>query len=178
MAVARFLLHGVQVALDGVLDSADAGVDDGEDVVHLRSPFLRLYRFEDLEGCQVAVQADEGDGGVVVLIWAEKGDRSVVVHIGEGLEAAGVGTVHRGGVDGVLDHTLSVEVEVELHRTQLRVDLLLCVRVPPVPYKWRGIRGIWGFTSDFTQKNIPDLVGDDCDETAMPTASSPLQRLS
>ena len=178
MAVARFLLDGVQVALDCVLDSADAGVDDGQDVVHLRGPFLRLYRLEDLEGRQVAVQADEGDGGVVVLIWAQEGDRCVVVHIGEGLEAAGVGAVHCRGVDGVLDHTLSVQVEVELHRTQLRVDLLLCVRVPPVPYKWRGIRGIWGFTSDFTQKNIPDLVGDDCDETAMPTASSPLQRLS
>ena len=178
MAVARFLLDGVEVALDCVLDSADAGVDDGEDVVHLRGPFFRLYRFEDLEGRQVSVQADEGDCGVVVLIRAEEGDRCVVVHIGEGLEAAGVGAVHCRGVDGVLDHTLSVQVEVELHRTQLRVDLLLCVRVPPVPYKWRGIRGIWGFTSDFTQKNIPDLVGDDCDETAMPTASSPLQRLS
>ena len=86
----------------------------------------------ETEGCQVAVQADEGDGGVVVLIWAEKGDRCVVVHIGEGLEAAGVGAVHCGGVDGVLDHTLSVQVEVELHRTELRVDLLLGVRVPPV----------------------------------------------
>ena len=132
MAVAVVLFHGVQVALDCVLDSADAGVDDGKDVVHLRGPFLRLYRFEDLEGCQVAVQADEGDGGVVVLIWAEKGDRCVVVHIGEGLEAAGVGAVHCGGVDGVLDHTLSVQVEVELHCTELRVDLLLGVRVPPV----------------------------------------------
>ena len=132
MAVAVVLLYGVQVALDCVLDSADAGVDDGKDVVHLRGSLFRLYRFEDLEGCQVAVQADEGDGGVVVLIWAEKGDRCVVVHIGEGLEAAGVGAVHCGRVDGVLDHTLSVQVEVELYRTELRVDLLLGVRVPPV----------------------------------------------
>ena len=132
MAVARFLLDGVEVALDCVLDPADAGVDDGEDVVHLRGPFLRLYRFEDLEGCEVAVQADEGDCGVVVLIWAEKGDRCVVVHVGEGLEAAGVGAVHCRGVDRVLDHALPVQVEVELHRTELRVDLLLCVRVPPV----------------------------------------------
>jgi len=35
-------------------------------------------------------------------------------------------------VDRVLDHALPVQVEVELHRTELRVDLLLCVRVPPV----------------------------------------------
>ena len=161
MAVARFLLDGVEVALDCVLDSADAGVDDGQDVVHLRGPFLRLYRLEDLQGRQVAVQADEGDGGVVVLIWAEKGDRCVVVHIGEGLEAAGVGAVHCGGVDRVLDHTLSVQVEVELHRTQFRVNLLLCVRVPPVLYMWSKVRGMEGFTYDFTQKKTsPTTAGD------------------
>ena len=161
MAVARFLLDGVEVALDCVLDSADAGVDDGKDVVHLRGPFLRLYRLQDLQGREVSVQADEGDSGVVVLIWAEEGDRCVVVHIGEGLEAAGVGAVHCGGVDGVLDHTLSVEVEVELHRTQLRVDLLLCVRVPPVLYMWSRIRWIGRFTYDFTQKKTsPTTAGD------------------
>ena len=143
MAVAVVLLYGVQVALDCVLDSADAGVDDRQDVVHLWGSFLRLYRFQDLEGREVSVEADEGDCGVVVLIWAEKGDRCVVVHIGEGLEAAGVGAVHCGGVDGVLDHTLSVQVEVELHCTELRVDLLLGVRVPPVLTRKIPGRG-WG----------------------------------
>ena len=161
MAVARFLLDGVEVALDGVLDSADAGVDDGQDVVHLRGPFLRLYRLQNLKGREVSVQADEGDGGVVVLIWAEKGDRCVVVHVGEGLEAAGVGAVHRSGVDRVLDHALPVQVEVELHRTQLRVDLLLCVRVPPVLYMWSRIRWIGRFTYDFRQKKTSTTTAGD-----------------
>ena len=143
MAVAVVLLYGVQVALDCVLDSAYAGVDDRQDVVDLCRSLLRLYRFQDLEGREVSVEADEGDCGVVVLIWAEKGDRCVVVHIGEGLEAAGVGAVHCGGVDGVLDHTLSVQVEVELHCTELRVDLLLGVRVPPVLTRKIPGRG-WG----------------------------------
>ena len=164
--------------MDCVLYSAYARVDDGQDVVNRCRPFLLRERLQDLEGREVSVQADEGDGGVVVLVRSQKGDRGVVVHVGKCLEAAGVGAVHCGGVDRVLDHTLSVQVEVELHCTELRVDLLLGVRVPPVPYKWRGIRGIWGFTSDFTQKNIPDLVGDNGDGSARLTASLPLQRLS
>lgn len=157
MAVARFLLDGVEVALDCVLDSAYAGVDDGQDVVHLRGPFLRLYRLQDLKGREVSVQADEGDGGVVVLIWAEEGDRCVVVHIGEGLEAAGVGAVHCGGVDGVLDHTLSVQVEVELHRTQLRVDLLLCVRVQPYYICGRKSEGWRDLRMTLRRKKHPRL---------------------
>jgi hypothetical protein len=64
-------------------------------------------------------------------------------------------------VDGVLDHTLSVQVEVELHRTELRVDLLLGVRVPPVLYMWSRIRWIGRFTYDFTQKKTsPTTAGD------------------
>ena len=129
--------------MDCVLYSAYAGVDDGQDVVHRCRSFLRLEWLQDLEGREVSVEADEGDCGVVVLIWAQEGDRGVVVHVGEGLEAAGVGAVHCGGVDRVLDHTLSVQVEVELHCTELRVDLLLGVRVPPVLYKWQVVNGLY-----------------------------------
>ena len=118
--------------MDCVLDSAYAGVDDCQDVVDLCRSLLRLYRLKDLEGREVSVKTYKGNCRVVVLIWTQKGDRCVVVHVLEGLQAAGVGAVHDGRMDGVLDHTLAVQVEVELHCTELRVDLLLCVRVPPV----------------------------------------------
>ena len=66
------------------------------------------------------------------MVRGQHRDRCVVVHVLEGHHSAGVGAVHHRGVDRVLDHALAVEVEVELHGPELRIDGILHVRIPRV----------------------------------------------
>ena len=106
---------GLQVALDGPPVVAPPAVQDREEIQDLVGPFHRL---QDFQGGGVVVQGAESDGGVVVLVGPQEGDRLLILPVPDGLESPHIGRVHHGGMDGILLQAFPVQVEVEPDRPE------------------------------------------------------------
>ena len=97
-------------------------------------PFKAL---QDLHRTGVVVHAEVGDGSVVIVVWPQSRKRLLVVPVSDGLHSVHVCRVKHCRVDGVLDHSLAVEMEVEADRPQARVELL-----PHMAVAFHGLKGL------------------------------------
>ena len=100
-------------------------VEDGLEVIGLvvvRQVSQHVHRARAHPGGAV------GHGCIVVAVRGEDADGPGVVAVAKGLEPAAVDGVRDGRVDGVADHALPVEMEVETDDAKARVEV-----VPQVP---------------------------------------------
>ena len=113
--VGLVLPAGVHVTLYGLLRIPVTGMQDGQEVVHLRRP-LEVLQDEHRGG--VALGGHVRDGGIVVLVRAKDLHGLVIIHVAQQLDALHISLVELGRMDRVLDHALPRQVELEIHHAK------------------------------------------------------------